>query len=85
MSEDPAYSPMLTLLQRRRNIIADHGWRDRDAAAHLSALQEVSESITAEHLRLRPTGLPPRLNHYLTQCSYQKAMDWIESGGIQEG
>lgn len=79
---DPALLPLLTLLQRRREIIADHAWRDRDAASHLSALQEVSESLMAEHQRIRP-GLPGRLQHYLTQCSYDKAAAWIQSGGAE--
>ncbi len=79
---DPAYHSLLRLLQRRRSVIADHGWRDRDAAGHLAELQAVSEALLAEHQRLRP-GLPARLQHYLTQCSYDKAAAWIESGGVE--
>ena len=84
MSPQPAYDTLLTLLQRRQGVIADHALRDRDAPAHLAALQEVSEALTAEHQRLHPAGLPPRLHHYLTQCSYEKAMVWIETGGTRE-
>ena len=80
MPPDSTYDPLLTLLQQRRALIADHAWRDRDAPAHLAALQAISEALTAEHQRLRPQ-LPPRLQHYLTQCSYDKAAAWIESGG----
>lgn len=82
---DPSYSSLLSLLsllQRRRAVIADHAWRDRDAGSHLAELQAVSEALTAEHQRLRPQ-LPPRLQHYLTQCSYDKAEAWIESGGVE--
>ena len=82
MSADPHLASLLSLLEKRRAVIADHVWRDRDAAAHLTALQEVSEALVAEHQRLRPQ-LPPRLQHYLTQCSYDKAAAWIASGGIE--
>ena len=67
-----------TLLQRRLDLIADHAFRDRDAAAHLQALQQVSEEIGAEHLRLR-SQLPPRLNHFLTQASFSKALEYLDS------
>lgn len=82
MAADPTYLPLLDLLQHRSAVIADHAWRDRDASAHLAALQEVSEALVAEHQRLG-ANLPPRLKHYLTQCSYAKAAAWIESGGVE--
>ncbi len=83
MPPDPSLLPLLpllALLQQRRAVIADHPWRDRDAPAHLAALQAISEAILAEHQVLRPQ-LPPRLQHYLAQCSFDKAAAWIESGG----
>jgi hypothetical protein len=67
-----------TLLQRRLDLIADHAFRDRDASAHLEALKNVSEEIMAEHQRLR-TQLPPRLNHFLTQASFSKALEYLDS------
>ena len=67
-----------TLLQRRIDLIADHAFRDRDAAAHLAALKQVSEELGAEHLRLR-AQLPPRLNHFLTQASFSKALEYLDS------
>lgn len=79
MSPAPQLQPLLVLLTKRREIIADHAWRDRDADAHLAALKEVSEAIASEHRRLRPE-LPPRLAHYLQQCSYDKAAAWITDG-----
>lgn len=66
------------LLQRRINLIADHAFRDRDPTAHLEALKTVSEEISAEHARLRPQ-LPPRLNHFLTQASFSKALEYLDS------
>ena len=82
MAPDPIYLPLLALLERRSAVIADHAWRDRDAATHLAALQEVSEALMAEPQRLGQ-NLPARLRHYLTQCSYSKAAAWIESGGVE--
>lgn len=79
---NPTLLPLLELLDRRRAVIADHASRDRDAASHLAALQEVSEGIMAAHQEMGRT-LPPRLQHYLTQCSYDKAAAWIRSGGAE--
>ncbi len=73
------FTNLRTLLQRRLDLIADHAFRDRDAAAHLEALKNVSEEIMAEHQRLR-SELPPRLNHFLTQASFSKALDYLNSG-----
>jgi hypothetical protein len=70
------YSHLRDLLQHRLDLIADHTFRDRDAAAHLAALQKVSEDLVAEHQKLRD-GLPPRLNHFLTQASYSKALEYL--------
>lgn len=73
------FANLRTLLQRRLDLIADHAFRDRDAAAHLEALKNVSEEIMAEHQRLR-SDLPPRLNHFLTQASFSKALEYLNSG-----
>lgn len=66
------------LLQQRLDVIADHAFRDRDPAAHLAALKDVSEKLAAEHERLRGT-LPPRLQHFLAQSSLSKALEYIDS------
>jgi len=76
---DPTYEPLRQLLHRRLEVIADRDLRERDPAGQLRQLQEVSEAIAAEHARLRPQ-LPPRLNHYLSQSSLQKALAWLEGG-----
>lgn len=76
---NPEFSTLRSLLKHRLEVIADHGFRDRDPAAHLAELQRVSEALTAEHVRLRPV-LPARLNHYLTQCSLTKALEWLDHG-----
>jgi len=72
------------LLRRRVEVIADHGWRDRDAAGHLAELQRVSEEINAAGGRMKQ-DLPPRLSHFLSQCSYSKALEWIEAASAARG
>lgn len=74
---NPDYSPLHTLLRERLAVIADHGFRDRDPAAHLAELQRVSEALVAEHARLK-AQLPARLNHFLSQSSFSKALDFLE-------
>ena len=76
---EPSFAILAELLRQRLHVIADHQWRDRDPAGHLDKLREVSEALAAEHARLRPQ-LPPRLNHFMTQASYSKALEFIESG-----
>jgi hypothetical protein len=55
---------------------AAHLMRERDAAAHLEMLKDVSLRLMAEQERLADV-LPPRLKHFLAQASYSKALDWI--------
>ena len=74
--DDDQLETLRKLLAKRLSIIADHQFRDRDPAAHLQELKEVSEAIDAfreEHQTL----LDPRLRHYLTNASYQKALGWL--------
>ncbi len=70
-------SELIALLRRRVTLIADHAWRDRDAAEHLEALKTVSEEIstwTAEHR----SEVDARLRHYLGNASFAKALDHLE-------
>jgi hypothetical protein len=64
------------LLAKRVSIIADHAFRDRDPAAHLDELKSVSIAIDS-YRDLHFHQLDARLRHYLTNASYQKALDWI--------
>ena len=73
-----SFDSLRVLLKRRLDLIADHAFRDRDSAGHLAALQQVSEELGAEHLRLR-AQLPPRMNHFLTQASFSKALEYLDS------
>jgi hypothetical protein len=71
-------SELIDLLRRRVTLIADHAWRDRDAAGHLEALQHVSEEITAWTLAHR-IHLDAQLRHFLANASYQKALSHLET------
>jgi hypothetical protein len=71
-------SELTVLLRQRVAIIADHAWRDRDGAAHLEALKEVSEKISAWTLAHR-SEVDAQLRHYLANSSYQKALAHLEA------
>lgn len=67
-------------LRERLNVIADHELRDRDPSAHLKKLQEASEAIEYwEKVLLSEQNTDPKLRHYLTQRSYDKALAWLEN------
>ena len=76
---NPEFGTLQALLQRRLYLISDHTFRDVDAPGHLAALQQISELITTEHHRLKPI-LPGRLNHFLQQASFSKALEYLEKG-----
>lgn len=76
------HTELIKLLRRREEVIADHAWRDRDAAGHLDALRQVSEAITA-WAAAHSGRLDPRLRHFLQQASFSKARVYLE-GGIPE-
>ena len=66
------------LLRDRLSVIAYHAFSDRDPAGHLDKLREVSTALDHEFQKHRAT-LPARLNHFMTQSSYQKALEFIEA------
>ncbi len=70
-------SKLIHLLRRRESVIADHAWRDRDAAGHLEGLKQVSEEITAWVAEHRGE-VDAQLRHYLANASYQKALAHLE-------
>jgi hypothetical protein len=61
------------LLERRLAIIADYDLRSHNPQEQLRQLKDVSEAIAAAHSELR-SRIDPKLNHYLTQASYEKAL-----------
>lgn len=73
---DPAFLQLREALLRRLEVIADHSWRDRDPAGHLEALKAASLAISEVAL---PPKIDPHLAHYLKQCSYDKALAFLEN------
>jgi len=64
-------------LEKRLAIIADQESR-RDIGKHLERLAEVSEQIN-ELVAALPPPVDPRLQHYLTRCSYDKALEFLNN------
>ncbi|MDF1754079.1 MAG: hypothetical protein P1U89_14950 [Verrucomicrobiales bacterium] len=71
-------SKLADLLEKRLEVIADHEMRENDPERQLKLLQEVSEDIQAIQEALKGR-IRPRLNHFLENCSYDKALDWIRN------
>ena len=72
------HAKLIQLLRCRESVIADHAWRDRDAAGHLDALKHVSEEISAwsaDHGQ----AVDARLRHYLANASFSKALAHLEA------
>lgn len=65
------------LLQKRLTVIADQDLRARSPERHLEALQAISEALAGWHQQHRAI-LPPRLNHFMIQASYGKALDYLD-------
>ena len=64
-------------LRDRLALIADVESR-QDAEGHLARLKAVSERIVALEKEL-PQPLDPQLAHYLSRCSYDKALAALEA------
>jgi hypothetical protein len=65
-------------LRERLAVIADREARDKNPAAHLQRLKEASERITRLQSQL-PADADRRLDHFLKNCSYDKALALLES------
>ena len=72
------HDKLQTLLKLRLAIISDHALRDRDPAAQLESLKEVSEQIDS-YAKAHHQEFDARLRHYLSNCSYQKALDHLSA------
>ena len=68
---------LIEMLERRLAVIADTDLRENDPESQLTQLQEVSEAIMAFHEDHRDS-IPIRLNHFLENCSFDKALLWCE-------
>ncbi|MES2982558.1 MAG: hypothetical protein V4727_09620 [Verrucomicrobiota bacterium] len=66
------------LLKSRLNIIADHAFRDRDPDAHLEALKSVSLEIDS-YAEAHRSEFDGKLRHYLSNSSYQKALEHLSA------
>lgn len=75
------YQALAELLTERLSIIADSELRENDPSEQLNRLMAVSNAITHWHTDHRK-GLPQQLNHYLIQCSYSKALDFLRSENV---
>jgi len=64
------------LLEKRLQVIGDQDLRINHPELQLKLLQEVSEAIAALQGELKDV-VPPRLRHFLENCSYEKALGWI--------
>ncbi len=78
MKSDPLHEQLAAALRERLSIIADREFRERDAAAHLDRLKAVSEKIAELEANL-PSDANPRLRHFLERCSYDKALEFLET------
>jgi hypothetical protein len=80
MAADSFHSPKAALtaaLRERRALIADETSRT-DPERHMKKLQAVSQKILALSDAL-PRPIDPQLAHYLARCSYDKALEALES------
>jgi ParB-like chromosome segregation protein Spo0J len=73
-----SYSDLQDALRDRLAIVADHAFRDRDAAGHLNAIRKAASRLDALIAGL-PEDLDPMLRHYLERQSYAKAIDWLDA------
>ena len=64
-------------LRERLQIIGDETSR-RDPERHLARLQSISERIDVLAKSL-PSPVQPQLAHYLSRCSYDKALEFLEA------
>ena len=65
-------------LRERLAVIADRELREKNPAAQLERLKTVSEKITALQAQL-PRNTDPQIAHFLKNCSYHKALAFLET------
>lgn len=68
---------LIALLERRLAVISDADLRENDPDEQLKQLQDVSESLMDFH-RANRESIPIRLNHFLENCSFEKALHWAK-------
>lgn len=75
--ESQDFETLVGLLQERLEIIADAEMRKNAPDRQLSELQRVSEAIVEFH-REHKGSMHNRLNHFLENCSFDKALAWAQ-------
>lgn len=75
-------SELNILLKQRLAIIGDRALREKDSVEHLAQLRNVSEALD-QLFREHRNELPARLCHFMSQASYQKALEYIEEGEVR--
>jgi hypothetical protein len=73
-------SELAEALRERLKIISDKASR-RDPDQHVRRLREISGRIETLAATL-PRPIPPRLAHFLDRRSYDKALEFLCSGGL---
>ena len=74
-----AENELAEALRERLKIISNEKSR-RNPEQHVKRLREVSEHIETLAAAL-PQPIPPRLAHFLDRRSYDKALEFLCSGG----
>lgn len=74
-----AITELQSLLQHRLAVIANEKLRTEEPEEQLRQLQQVSEEINTWHQTYHHR-IDRNLDHFLTGCSYQKALDYLDSG-----
>ena len=77
MENENLLQALADALRERLAVIADHELRCKDPATQLERLKAASEKIIRIQSQL-PQGIPPRLDHFLQGCSYDKALAFLE-------
>jgi len=75
----PDYPQLITHLETRLSVIADTELRKVNPELQLQQLQEVSEQINQWHTD-HQSSIPAQLNHFLTNASLVKALEYLKSG-----
>ncbi len=73
------HSELQSLLRQRLEVIADRDLYQADPEAHLNALKAVSDKIH-EYSVAHQGEFDSRMRHYLSNSSFQKALDHLISG-----
>ena len=72
------FGELASALRERLTIISDEESR-QDPDRHMARLQDVSQRIEMLEQRLS-AQLDPQLRHFLQRRSYNKALEYIETG-----